>query len=158
LPYDPIKDFTPISEVASYMLVLVVHPSVPVATLREFVDFARSQPNGLTVANAGSGTPTHLAACCSPKPPTSIWCTFPTVPPRQQPTFCLLAMSSRCSTTPSMPCHRLRPTACVGWRLPDRSACRYCPSCRPLPSLAILASRPGPGLDYLVRRTCYQNT
>jgi len=62
LPYDPIQDFTPISEVASYMLVLVSHPSVPVATLREFVDFARSQPTGLTVANAGSGTPTHLAA------------------------------------------------------------------------------------------------
>jgi len=62
LPYDPIKDFTPISEVASYMLVLVLHPSVPVSTLGDFVDFARSQPGGLTVANAGSGTPTHLAA------------------------------------------------------------------------------------------------
>ena len=43
LSYDPIQDFTPISEVASYMLVLVLHPSVPVTTLREFVDFARSQ-------------------------------------------------------------------------------------------------------------------
>ena len=62
LPYDPIKDFTPISEVASYMLVLVVHPSAPATTLKEFVDFARSRPDGLTVANAGSGTPTHLAA------------------------------------------------------------------------------------------------
>ena len=62
LPYDPIKDFTPISEVASYMLVLVLHPSVPVSTLGDFVDFARAQPGGLTVANAGSGTPTHLAA------------------------------------------------------------------------------------------------
>ena len=62
LPYDPIKDFTPISEVASYMLVLVVHPSVPAATLKEFVDVALARPAGLTVANAGSGTPTHLAA------------------------------------------------------------------------------------------------
>jgi tripartite-type tricarboxylate transporter receptor subunit TctC len=62
LPYDPIKDFTPISEVASYMLVLVVHPSAPPTTLKEFVEFARSRPTGLTVANAGSGTPTHLAA------------------------------------------------------------------------------------------------
>jgi tripartite-type tricarboxylate transporter receptor subunit TctC len=61
MPYDPIKDFTPISEVASYMLVLVLHHSVPVGTLQDFVDFARSQPNGLTMANAGSGTPTHLA-------------------------------------------------------------------------------------------------
>lgn len=62
LPYDPVKDFTPISEVAAYMLVLVVHPAVPAATLPQFVDVARGQPGGLTVANAGSGTPTHLAA------------------------------------------------------------------------------------------------
>jgi tripartite-type tricarboxylate transporter receptor subunit TctC len=62
LPYDPIKDFTPISEVASYMLVLVVHPSAPPTTLKEFVQYARSQAGGLTVANAGIGTPTHLAA------------------------------------------------------------------------------------------------
>ena len=62
LPYDPIKDFTAISEVASYMLVLVLHPSVRASTLQEFVDLARSRPDGLTVANAGSGTPTHLAA------------------------------------------------------------------------------------------------
>jgi tripartite-type tricarboxylate transporter receptor subunit TctC len=62
LPYDPVKDFTPISEVASYMLVLVLHPSLQAATLKEFVDVARARPEGLTVANAGSGTPTHLAA------------------------------------------------------------------------------------------------
>jgi tripartite-type tricarboxylate transporter receptor subunit TctC len=62
LPYDAIKDFTPISEVASYMLVLVLHPSAPPTSLKEFVEFARSRPTGLTVANAGSGTPTHLAA------------------------------------------------------------------------------------------------
>jgi tripartite-type tricarboxylate transporter receptor subunit TctC len=62
LPYDPIKDFTPVSEVASYMLVLVVHPSVPVTSVKEFVAFARTKKEGLTVANAGLGTPTHLAA------------------------------------------------------------------------------------------------
>jgi tripartite-type tricarboxylate transporter receptor subunit TctC len=62
LPYDAIKDFTPISEVASYMLVLVLHPSASPTSLKEFVEFARSRPTGLTVANAGSGTPTHLAA------------------------------------------------------------------------------------------------
>jgi tripartite-type tricarboxylate transporter receptor subunit TctC len=62
LPYDPIRDFAPISEVASYMLVLVVQPSAPPTTLKEFVQFARSQADGLTVANAGIGTPTHLAA------------------------------------------------------------------------------------------------
>jgi tripartite-type tricarboxylate transporter receptor subunit TctC len=62
LPYDPIKDFTPVSEVASYMLVLVVHPSVPATSVKEFVAVAKSKPEGLSVANAGLGTPTHLAA------------------------------------------------------------------------------------------------
>src|ERR1043165_8711038 len=62
LPYDPIKDFTPVSEVASYMLVLVVHPSAPATSVNEFVAFAKAKPDGLSVANAGLGTPTHLAA------------------------------------------------------------------------------------------------
>jgi len=62
LPYDPIKDFTPVSEVASYMLVLVVHPSAPPKSVKEFVAFAQNKPDGLSVANAGLGTPTHLAA------------------------------------------------------------------------------------------------
>ena len=62
LPYDPIKDFTPVSEVASYMLVLVVHPSAPATSVKEFVALAQSKQDGLSVANAGLGTPTHLAA------------------------------------------------------------------------------------------------
>jgi tripartite-type tricarboxylate transporter receptor subunit TctC len=62
LPYDPIKDFTPVSEVASYMLVLVVHPSLPATSVKELVAVAKSKPDGLSVANAGLGTPTHLAA------------------------------------------------------------------------------------------------
>ncbi len=60
LPYDPIKDFTPVSELASYMLVLVVHPSVQARTLKEFVELARAKP--VTAANTGAGTPTHLTA------------------------------------------------------------------------------------------------
>ena len=62
MPFDPIKDFTPITEVASYMLVLVVHPTVPANSLREFVALGRSKPKSLLIANAGNGTPTHLAA------------------------------------------------------------------------------------------------
>ena len=62
LPYDPIKDFTPVSEVASYMLVLVVHPSLPAKSVKEFVAVANGKPDALSVANAGLGTPTHLAA------------------------------------------------------------------------------------------------
>jgi len=62
LPYDPLADFTPLAEVASYMLVLVVHPSLPVHSLAEFVAYAKAQPNGLAIANASTGSPTHLTA------------------------------------------------------------------------------------------------
>ncbi len=62
MPFDPLKDFTPITEVASYMLVLVVHPSVQANSLRELVALARSKPKSLLIANAGNGTPTHLTA------------------------------------------------------------------------------------------------
>jgi tripartite-type tricarboxylate transporter receptor subunit TctC len=62
LPFDPLADFTPLTEVASYMLVLVVNPAVPVHSLAEFVAYARAQPQGLTLANASSGSPTHLTA------------------------------------------------------------------------------------------------
>jgi len=62
LAYDPLADFTPLTEMASYMLVLVVHPSVPVHSLAEFVAYARAQPKGLTLANASTGSPTHLTA------------------------------------------------------------------------------------------------
>ncbi len=62
LAFDPIKDFTPVTEVASYMLVLVVHPSVPVTTLAQFVALAKARPGQISVGNTGAGTPTQLAA------------------------------------------------------------------------------------------------
>lgn len=61
LNYDPIKDFTPVSQIAYYSLVLVTHPSLPVRDLRELVAYAKSNPGKLTFSSAGSGTPTHLA-------------------------------------------------------------------------------------------------
>jgi len=61
-PYDPIKDFVAITELSSIPLMLVVHPSLPVTTLREFIDYAKAQPAGLDYATSGAGTSTHLAA------------------------------------------------------------------------------------------------
>lgn len=62
LPYDPIRDFTPISMVAYYALVLVTNLDLPVRNLRELVDYARANPGKLSFGSAGTGTPTHLAA------------------------------------------------------------------------------------------------
>src|SRR5262245_34839390 len=62
LPYDPIKDFAPITELASLPMVLVVHPSLPVTNLQEFVAYTKASPVGLDFASSGAGTSTHLAA------------------------------------------------------------------------------------------------
>jgi tripartite-type tricarboxylate transporter receptor subunit TctC len=62
LPYDPFKDFTPITELGSYALIWVVHTSVPVKTLDELVALAKAQPGRVTVGNGGIGAPTQLCA------------------------------------------------------------------------------------------------
>lgn len=61
LPYDPVKDLTPISMVSSYPFVLVVHPSLPARNVAELVALAKAKPAALTYASAGAGTMSHLA-------------------------------------------------------------------------------------------------
>ena len=59
--YDPVKDFDPITLVASTPYLLVVHPGVKAKTLKDFVALAKSQPGKLNYASAGSGTTTQIA-------------------------------------------------------------------------------------------------
>ena len=61
LKYDPIKDFEPITLVASTPYLLVVNPAVKAATLKEFITLAKSQAGKLNYASAGTGTTTQLA-------------------------------------------------------------------------------------------------
>ena len=61
LPFDPLTDFVPISLLASSPSVLVVHPSLPVRSVRELLDLARSKPGVLNFATAGPGTNPHIA-------------------------------------------------------------------------------------------------
>jgi tripartite-type tricarboxylate transporter receptor subunit TctC len=61
-PYDALKDFTPITELASIPLILVVHPSLPVTNLKDFIAYTKAQPNGIDYASSGAGTSPHLAA------------------------------------------------------------------------------------------------
>lgn len=60
LPYDAIKDFAPISLLASAPVVLVIHPSVPVKTLKELIALAKARPGQLNFATGGAGSATHL--------------------------------------------------------------------------------------------------
>ncbi|HVO89531.1 MAG TPA: tripartite tricarboxylate transporter substrate binding protein [Casimicrobiaceae bacterium] len=62
LPYDPIRDFAPVSLLASAPLILVVHPSVPAHSVQELIAFARAQPGKLNYASNGNGSSSQLAA------------------------------------------------------------------------------------------------
>src|SRR6187402_545463 len=61
LPYDPVKDFKPISLLAKVPSLYVVHPDVPAKDLREFVALAKSKPGQLNYGSAGNGSAGHLA-------------------------------------------------------------------------------------------------
>lgn len=61
LPYDAIRDFAPVALMSSAHFALVVHPSVPARSVKEFIAVARARPGALTFASAGNGAPHHLA-------------------------------------------------------------------------------------------------
>lgn len=62
LPYDPVKDFAPVTLVARFPLVLVVNPAIPAKDLRQFIDLLRKNPGKYNYGSAGHATGTHLAA------------------------------------------------------------------------------------------------
>lgn len=61
LAFDPVKDFSAVSLMATIPLVLVVHPSLPVKSVRELISLARSRPDQITYGSAGGGTAQQLA-------------------------------------------------------------------------------------------------
>lgn len=62
LPYDPVKDFAPITFLAAVPNVLVVHPSTPVTSVAELVAYAKTRPGQLNYGSAGTGSSNQLAA------------------------------------------------------------------------------------------------
>ena len=129
--FDPIKDFAPITELASLPMMLVVHPSMPAKNLAEFIALAKSSPAGLDYASSGPGTSTHLAA--------EMFNTMASVRLVHVPYkgnaevfnallgghikvhFSLVPTASRMCGQGSCACSRS----------PARSACRICRTCRP---------------------------
>ena len=62
VPYDPVNDFLPVTQVASTPQILEVHPALPVKSVRELIALARRQPGKLLYGSAGNGTTLHLSA------------------------------------------------------------------------------------------------
>ena len=61
LNYDPVRDFDPVSLVATVPLIVVVHPSVPATSVRELIALAKARPGTLNYASGGTGTANHIA-------------------------------------------------------------------------------------------------
>jgi tripartite-type tricarboxylate transporter receptor subunit TctC len=62
LPFDPLRDFAPISRLCAFPHILVVNPAVPVKSVKELIALAKSRPGQLNVATSGVATSTHMAA------------------------------------------------------------------------------------------------
>jgi tripartite-type tricarboxylate transporter receptor subunit TctC len=61
-PYDPIRDFAPVSILCDSPNILVVHPSLPVTTVKELIDLAKAKPGALNYSTSGIGASPHMAA------------------------------------------------------------------------------------------------
>jgi len=77
VPYDPIKDFTPIAKLLTFGSVLVIHPSIPAQDLRQFLAHAKANPGKLTWALGATGTSQHLAGVMLAKQAGLSWITVP---------------------------------------------------------------------------------
>ena len=62
MPFDPLKDLVPVSGCCEVPIIVVVHPSLPMKDIKEFVAYAKAYPGKLTYASSGIGTSSHLAA------------------------------------------------------------------------------------------------
>lgn len=62
LPFDPIRDLAPITQLSAFPNMLVVHPTVPVKSVQELIAFAKSRPGQINYGSSGAGTGTHLSA------------------------------------------------------------------------------------------------
>ncbi len=62
MPFDPQRDFAPISLLGTSALMLVVHPSVPAQNVLQLIDLARREPGKLSYASSGNGSPQHMSA------------------------------------------------------------------------------------------------
>jgi tripartite-type tricarboxylate transporter receptor subunit TctC len=61
LPFDPVRDFAPVSQISSGPAIVVVHPSLPARSVKELAALARARPGQIVYMSAGVGSPSHLA-------------------------------------------------------------------------------------------------
>jgi len=121
--YDPVKDFVPISAVATNAFVLVVNKDFPPKSVAEFIAYVRAQPTKLAYAEGSAGSLTHLAMALFLKD---------TCPP--------------CSRTFPTRCRRLPPARSDFLPCQAKRARRNCPTFRPSPNRVFPISMCSPGM------------
>lgn len=62
IPYDPLKDFTPVTLISSGPFFLITQPNAPYRTMKDFIAMAKAEPGKINYASAGNGSPNHLAS------------------------------------------------------------------------------------------------
>jgi tripartite-type tricarboxylate transporter receptor subunit TctC len=109
LPYDTERDFAAISLMASSAYILVVHPSLPVKSVRELIAFARNNRGQVNYASSGNAGMPHLSGELF----KVMSGTSRTRARRRSPPRCSPARCRSCSAISSRPCRRCRPAACA---------------------------------------------
>ncbi len=136
LPYDPLKDLTPVAIVAEAPQILVVSKNVPAQNLKEFIALLKAKPNSLNYASAGPGTTPHLAAVQFMRL-ADVQMTH--VPYRGAAPAVTDLASGQVQCSPSAR-RRLRASwrraTCARWPPPQSRACRCCRTCRQPPKQA----------------------
>lgn len=84
LPYDPQKDFTPISLVAIQPFVMTAHPSLPAGSIKEFIALAKSRPNEIPMGAQSGGPHTSASSCCNSRPESRSYTYHTRASPQQQ--------------------------------------------------------------------------
>ena len=130
-PYDPYKDFAPVTRAAATPNIIVVHPSIPAKTIKELIDLVKTHPGKFSFANPGVGTTPQLATellkLTYNLDATAI--PFGGSGPEIQSA---LRRRRRSHSAPCRrPPHKSSPETCADLPSPPLSARRRCPMCRP---------------------------
>ena len=146
MPYKPIEDFEPITIVGQEYHHLLVTPKLPVNTVKEFIDLAKSTPGGLTFSSAGPGSAPFLGMqrfMQASGMTNMVHVPFPGSMPAALALVTADVQSMFSSPSTTLPLSRKASSAC--WRYRADGAIRTCPKRRPWRSPGCRDSKATPG-------------
>ena len=133
LPYDTLKDFARVNLLAFSPNVLVVHPSLPVKSVKQLIALAKSRPGDLNYASSGAGTGGHLSIELLKHMAGINMVHIPYKGAGDATAAVVSGQVHMLMTAPGAACRSSRPAACARSPWARRSGSRRCPMCRPWP-------------------------